>query len=132
MIEERSKEEAALAEGASPDPVPTNSSENTENEGRKYLLSMVYKALILYADQEILEILLGDSCKTTFWALDQSEQHGTGKEFIQKSQYARVVDSGNELMEHKITILHRALFIKDVVFAKDEGTVPQGLVCLIH
>jgi hypothetical protein len=100
----------------------------------------VHKALLGYADQHILDRMLSDEYyRHLFVSLEQlPELQGGGtncREFLEKAKFKLLSDDSivnkNEVMRSKIHIIYRAQYLKDVVFARDEQTLPQGLTVLV-
>ena len=100
----------------------------------------MHKALLGYADQHILDRMLSDEYyRHLFVSLEQlPELQGGGtncREFLEKAKFKLLSDDSivnkNEVMRSKIHIIYRAQYLKDVVFARDEQTLPQGLTVLV-
>ena len=91
----------------------------------------IYKALIMLADPPVTEAILSDKFyKCTFGALENlPELQGKlcCREFFEKVEYKEIVPINNENIVKKIHICYRINYLRETIFAKDEGPVVQSL-----
>ena len=90
-------------------------------------IACIFKALISMAEPNITDTILSDKFfKSTFGALENlPELQGKllCREFFEKVQYKEIVPINNEHIVKKIHICYRINYLRETIFAKEEGPV---------
>ena len=94
----------------------------------------LYKQLILACDGNITETLMSDRFYMNFYGaleyLPEIKGRLLCREFFENCKFKEVVPIENEKVQEKIHLSYRVNFLKETVFAKEDGQVSQSLACI--
>ena len=111
-----------------------NGEADSLNDDRLKKIAMIYKCLVLVSDLVSIEGLLGDQFyESTFGALEMlpaiRDKLQIREFFKTEVIFKQVLPIKNPGVLRKIHLVYRANYLKETVFAKDEGpSMPQSLV----
>ena len=97
-------------------------------------MGLLYRTLVLACDGNTTEALMSDQFYMNFFGALEYLPEIKGKllcrEFFEKCKFKEVVPIENEQVLKKIHLCYRVNFIKETIFAKEDGQVSQSLACI--